>query len=242
MVARRSPGNDSPNSGSPVRSHDRPSRRGCSRSLCRKWNEPDSRAGIRLPAGRGRGQTDVCGSDCRSGVRALTLNDLKARLNSFSPAQIEFVATVVDSLSNPLIADKREVGNWLTGTSAWIEYFGLALSVHHSAAAEPSGLTAFESVFRNACQHVEWTVDPPGSRTRRFVDPTAQTDVGPERRLSLKSTAAKDLKEDSAHISKLTEAAWVQDASTGTARRNEMGELFRQYQVIGANFRELDLA
>ena len=103
-------------------------------------------------------------------------------------------------------ADIREEGTWLTGASAWIEYFGLALSVHHSATAEPSGLTAFESVFRNACQHVEWTVDPPGSRTRRFVDPTVQTDVGPERRLSLKSTAAKDLKEDSAHISKLTEA------------------------------------
>ncbi len=160
----------------------------------------------------------------------MTLNDLKARLDTFSPAQIEFVATVVDSLSNPPRADIREEGTWLTGASAWIEYFGLALSVHHSATAEPLGLTTFESVFRNACQHVEWTVDPPGSRMRRFVDLTVQTDVGPERRLSLKSTAAKDLKEDSAHISKLTEAAWVQDARTGTARRNEMRKLFRQYQ------------
>ena len=160
----------------------------------------------------------------------MTLDDLKARLDSFSPTQIEFVATVVDSLSNPPNADIREQGTWLTGVAAWIEYFGLALSVHHSATTEPLGLTAFESVFRNACRHVGWTVDPPGSPTQRFVDLTVQTGTGPDRRLSLKSTAAARMKEASAHISKLTEAAWIQDERTATGRRNQMRALFREYQ------------
>ena len=160
----------------------------------------------------------------------MTLDDLKARLDSFSPAQIEFVATVVDSLSNPPSANIRERGTWLTGVPAWIEYFGLALSVHHSATTEPLGLTAFESVFRNACEHVGWTVDPPGSRTRRFVDLAVRVGSEPERRLSLKSTAAKKLQEHAAHISKLTEGAWIQDQRTAAGRRDQMRELFRQYQ------------
>ena len=161
----------------------------------------------------------------------MTLADLKARLDTFSPAQIEFVATVVASLSNPPSADIRAQGTWLTGVAAWIEYFGLALSVHHSATTEPLGLTAFESVFRNACQHVGWRVDPPGSPTQRFVDLTVKAGSGPVRRLSLKSTAARNLREHSAHISKLTEGAWIQDQRTATGRRNQMRELFRQYQA-----------
>lgn len=161
---------------------------------------------------------------------ALTLDDLKARLDSFSPAQIEFVSTVIEALSRRPDADIREQGTWLTGVSAWIEYFGLALSVHHSATTEPLGLNAFESVFRNACRHVEWAVDSPGSRTQRFVDLTVQPNAGRERRLSLKSTAAMKLRENSAHISKLTEGAWIQDERTARGKRDRMRELFRQYQ------------
>jgi len=81
----------------------------------------------------------------------LTLEDLKSRLDSFTAAQIEFITTVIESLSNPPAVDIRAEGTWLTGVQAWIEYFRLALSVHHSATIEPLGLTAFESVFRNAC-------------------------------------------------------------------------------------------
>ena len=161
----------------------------------------------------------------------MTLDDLKARIDSFSPVQIEFVAKAVDSLANPPSADIRSTGTWLTGSPEWIEYFGLALSVHHGATTVPLGLTAFETVFRNACRHVGWTVAPPGSPTRRFVDVIVQAGATPERRLSLKSTSAKNTRESYAHISKLTEAAWIQDERTATGRRNEMRALFREYQA-----------
>ena len=160
----------------------------------------------------------------------MTLDELKAELDRFSQTKIEFVATVVESLSNPPRADIREQGTWLTGSSEWMEYFGLALSVHHGATTEPLGLTAFETVFRNACKAAKWTLDPPGSATRRFVDLEVMCGTDPARRLSLKSTAARRLSETTAHISKLTEAAWIQDARMAKDRRAWLRELFRTYQ------------
>ena len=160
----------------------------------------------------------------------MTLDELKAELDEFSQTKIEFVATVVKSLSNPPRADIREHGTWITGSPEWMEYFGLALSVHHGATIEPLGLTAFEMVFRNACKAARWTLDPPGSATRRFVDLEVACGTGPALRLSLKSTAARHLSETTAHISKLTEAAWIQDARTARDRRAWLRELFRSYQ------------
>ena len=101
----------------------------------------------------------------------------------------------------------------------WIEYLGLAVSAHHGTTTEPLGQKSFEAVFRNACEALDWPTDPPGSATRRFVDMAVTPADGTMRRLSLKSTAAKNLRERTAHISKLTEAAWIQDARSARARR-----------------------
>ena len=160
----------------------------------------------------------------------MTLDELKAALDSFSPVKIEFVVRAMESLANPPSANIRSAGTWLTSERDWIEYFGLALSVHHGATTEPLGLTAFEAVFRNACEHLLWSIDPPGSRTQRFVDMEVRVKAGRARRLSLKSTAARNLSKTALHISKLTEAAWIQDARTAKDRRDRTLGLFRQYQ------------
>ena len=160
----------------------------------------------------------------------MTLDELKARLDTFSPARIAFVANVVESLSSPSQANIRSRGTWLTAVPEWIEYFGLALSVHHATTTVPLGLTSFETVFRNACQHVGWTVTAPVSATQRFADLTVRAGATSARCLSLKSTAAKNLSATSIHISKLTEAAWIQDARTPTARRRFTLELFAAYR------------
>lgn len=160
----------------------------------------------------------------------VTLDELKATLDTFSPAKVEFVARVMESLANPPSVDIRAKGTWLTSEPDWIEYFGLALSVHHGATTEPLGLSSFETVFRNACEHVRWSVDPPGSMTQRFVDLSVRRSSGRGRRLSLKSTAAKRMSKTALHISKLTEAAWIQDARTAKARRDHTLKLFRQYK------------
>lgn len=160
----------------------------------------------------------------------MTLAEIKAKLDGFSPAKIRFIANVVDSLANPPKASVREQGTWLTQSSEWIEYFGLALSVHHGATTEPLGLTTFETVFRNACESIGWGVAPVASATQRFVDIEVTIKPGTVKRLSLKSTAAKRLSESTAHISKLTEAAWIQDARTPRDRRVRLQHLFDDYQ------------
>ncbi|MYN64911.1 MAG: hypothetical protein F4X11_07775 [Acidobacteria bacterium] len=154
---------------------------------------------------------------------------LKARIDTLSPMAVRFVARLVDSLSEAP-TPHTVTPTWLTKHPDWIEYFGLAVSAHHGATTEPLVQTSFETVFRNACQAVAWPTDPPGSATRRFVDMTVTPPDGKTRRLSLKSTAAKNLRERTAHISKLTEAAWIQDVRSAKARRQRTLELFRDYR------------
>ena len=160
----------------------------------------------------------------------MTLKELRHRLDQFSPAKIRFVAALVESLANPPQADIRERCTWLTQSPDWIEYFGLALALHHGTSEEPLGLVPFETVFRNACTSVQWDVSPHGSATQRFVDLEVATGPDAVRRLSLKSTAASKIAKTSAHISKLTEAAWIQDVRTARDRQTRMRELFRQYR------------
>lgn len=160
--------------------------------------------------------------------KSIDLGNLRASIESLSPMGVRFVSRIIESLSSPLQAETSDT--WLGQTPGWAEYFGLTISVHHGTTTEPLGLVSFEVAFRNACEAVGWTVDEPGSATQRFVDMTVQTSDGEERKLSLKSTAAQRMSETTAHISKLTEAAWIQDVRSARARRDHTLDLFRQYR------------
>ncbi len=46
----------------------------------------------------------------------------------------------------------------------------------------------------------------------------------------MKTTQAKDLRVDTLHISKLTEAAWIQDCRTSSDRMEHTKALFQDYQ------------
>ena len=157
----------------------------------------------------------------------MTLEELKEKLNSLSPTGIRFVARMVESLSKPPHATVVQQETWLN--KEWIEYFGLALSVHHGMTTEPLAQKSFETVFRNACEFIGWTVGEPGSETRRFLDLEIKHDGFSDQKLSLKSTAAQKLSRTTAHISKLTEAAWIQDMRTAKERRERTLALFQEY-------------
>ena len=47
----------------------------------------------------------------------------------------------------------------------------------------------------------------------------------------MKSTAAQKLSKTTAHISKLTEAAWIQDVRSAKTRQEHTVELFREYRA-----------
>lgn len=157
----------------------------------------------------------------------MTLAALKKRLDALSPTGIRFVARMVESLSAPPQARVNEQKTWLPRD--WVEYFGLALSVHHGTTTQPLEQKGFETVFRNACESVGWQVGMPVSETQRFLDLNVKRDGCSELKLSLKSTAAQRLSRTSVHISKLTEAAWIQDMRTASSRRKRTLALFREY-------------
>ena len=46
----------------------------------------------------------------------MTLDELKATLDTFTPIKIEFVARFMESLANPPNANIKERGTWLTGS------------------------------------------------------------------------------------------------------------------------------
>ena len=156
-------------------------------------------------------------------------DQLKNRIDDLSPPAVRFVARMVDSLSSPPKASVRQEATWLTGNPDWIEYFGLSLSVHHGGTVDPLALTGFETVFCNACESIDWMVEKPASATQRFIDLVVRRGDNREQKLSLKSTAAAKISETTAHISKLTEAAWIQDVRTARDRRNRTLALFRDY-------------
>ena len=155
--------------------------------------------------------------------------DLKTKIDALSDTAIRFVTRMVDSLSSPPASHIKDPNAWISGTPEWIEYFGLALSVHHGTTRDALGLNGFETAFGNACESVGWKVEWAESITHRFSDLTVTDDVGKRRRLSLKSTAAQGISPKTAHISKLTEAAWIQDTRSASTRRERTLALFREY-------------
>ena len=82
---------------------------------------------------------------------------------------------------------------------------------------------SFDSAYVAACSHAGHKVEkaPDG---QRFWDVMVDG-----RRISLKSSKAKSLCVDTLHISKLTEAAWIQDCRTAAKRREHTHRLFKEY-------------
>jgi len=59
---------------------------------------------------------------------------------------------------------------------------------------------------------------------------TVTTGDDQPRKLSLKASSVKDMRAPTVHISKLTEAAWIQDARRLSDRRDRIVQLFLDYQ------------
>jgi len=101
--------------------------------------------------------------------------------------------------------------------------FRSKLLTHHCFIGSPLFQESFDSAFMSACSHAGFGVTPapPG---QRFWDVM----VG-GKKISLKSSKAKNLRENILHISKLTEAAWIQDCRTAAKRREHTIKLFKEY-------------
>lgn len=101
--------------------------------------------------------------------------------------------------------------------------FRSKLLTHHCFMGAPLFQESFDSAFMAACSHAgQEVIEAPDGQ--RFWDVMVDG-----RRISLKSSKARSLRKATLHISKLTEAAWIQDCRTATKRREHTRRLFRDY-------------
>ena len=107
--------------------------------------------------------------------------------------------------------------------------FRTTLLIHHYFLRAPLATNSFEAAFIRAA-------DLGGHDIRKAPDGQRFWDVELDGlRISLKSTAAANLRVGSLHISKLCEAAWIQDARTASYREDRTKQLFAEYTAaVGA--------
>lgn len=101
--------------------------------------------------------------------------------------------------------------------------FRSKLLTHHCFIGSPLFQESFDSAFIAACSHAGYKVQE-ASEGQRFWDVIVDG-----RKISLKSSKAKNLSESTLHISKLTEAAWIQDCRTAKKRQAHTRRLFKEY-------------
>ena len=156
--------------------------------------------------------------------------DLLSKIASLGTQEVAVVNEFVDSLLAPVTEDLLP-GSWLT-TPEWSRAFLARLRAHHALSREPLSTTQFEAAFEAACEAAGWMVDSSPSATQRFYD-TAIAPPGTllSKRISLKASSAKGMSRNSVHISKLTEAAWIQDVRKLADRQDRIVDLFREYRA-----------
>ena len=117
----------------------------------------------------------------------------------------------------------EELGPTSSISQRFADEFRTTLLIHHYFLNAPLATSSFEAAFVRAAEAAGHTVTP-APDGNRFWD----VDVD-GRRISLKSTAPKVLSLDRLHISKLCEAAWIQDVRSAAAREQETKQLFASY-------------
>lgn len=155
-------------------------------------------------------------------------DELHDKINRLDDPELRVVDRVVDAILTPVHQDLR-AGSWLT-TESWSDAFLARLRTHHALNPDPLSRTAYEGAFNSSCEAAGWQVVPAPSATHRFFDTTVVVPGRGRLNFSLKATSARDIKPTRIHISKLTEAAWIQDARTQAARRNKIVSLFTDYR------------
>lgn len=111
-------------------------------------------------------------------------------------------------------------------SAGFAQEFRAAISIHHYYLRATLGTNFFEAAFKKAAtvagHHVR--VAPDGCR---FWD--IELDG---RKISLKSSAAASIRVDKLHISKLCEAAWIQDVRGAALREDATKRLFAEYTSL----------
>lgn len=153
---------------------------------------------------------------------------LHNKVDDLSLQEVVVVAEYVDALLTPVSADINK-DSWLV-SGAWADAFLARLRAHHALSVAPLSREQFETAFEASCEAAGWKVTRTSSAVHRFYDTTIERSGVKRRNISLKATSARDIRPGWVHISKLTEAAWIQDARVKTVRRNRIVGLFKEFR------------
>lgn len=96
---------------------------------------------------------------------------------------------------------------------AFVDEFEARLQLHHATHSKQLDRVGLEDAIRAASIAAGRTVHGPMAATQRFID-----EVIDGQKVAIKSTAAQGVKPDYLHISKVSEAAWIQDVRGAQAR------------------------
>lgn len=140
---------------------------------------------------------------------------------SVTPAEKRRLQEFLTAIRTTCSASLNSASPW--NSDSFESEFRSKLLTHHCFMGSPLFQESFESAFAAACVHAGHQVEP-APDGQRFWDVTVDG-----RRISLKSSKAKSLRKDTLHISKLTEAAWIQDCRTAGKRCEQTHGLFREY-------------
>lgn len=142
---------------------------------------------------------------------------------ALTPTETRHVDELLAALRGPCL----EVFDPDLGFSqAFADDFRASLMIHHYYLRATLGTNFFEAAFLKAVTAAGHDVIP-APDGGRFWD--VEIDG---RKISLKSSAAKEMKRDKLHISKLCEAAWIQDMRSAAQRELQTKSLFEEYTSL----------
>jgi hypothetical protein len=155
-----------------------------------------------------------------SGARS----DLFAVMHELADEQVQQLLGVARVMALPIdetIAEDSEVV-----TPAFAAEFRARLQAHHATHTTPMDRLSFENAFLAASRAAGRATSEAPSRTTRFFDVTVDGE-----QTALKTEGAKSMKADRLHISKLSEAAWIQDMRSGRTRQEKTLEFLDDFSA-----------
>lgn len=156
-------------------------------------------------------------------------SDLFAVVHDLGDQQVQQLLGVARVMALPIDEEIKATSDLVSQEFA--AEFRARLQAHHATHTTPMDRLSFENAFMAASRAAGRTTVEAPSRTTRFYDVTVDGEF-----VALKTEGAKSMKADWLHISKLSEAAWIQDMRSGTKRRAKtlefVGELLRSVDRI----------
>lgn len=153
-----------------------------------------------------------------AGARA----DLFAVVHRLDDTQVTKLLEVARVMAEPIEETINANSEMLL--PAFVAEFRARLQAHHATHTTPMDRLGFENAFLSASRASGFETAEAPSRTTRFYDAT----IGAEK-FALKTEGAKSMKPNRLHISKLSEAAWIQDMRSARKRYDKSMEFIDDF-------------